>query len=305
MKKKTSLAKFVIGVLVVCVVAYAVILLSGMHYGIRNGLFNMSEQQVRNASKVTTAKFEDVLNRLKLCSDYIVGSYPVYRVNRLNSWADDLSDDALSYFGAVATVIVDVNGNQISPTRNGTLSPRGREFIKRALDGITSSDFLAVGEEIHAMHCVPLKDDGRIVGAFIVRANCTSDEVLNEIFFDTGYDVIVFADGNKRAHTTMSAVKGTRLDDSATVANVMAGNEELTTRVLSGEKTIAFYYPLKDKEGNILTMIYMGKKYKDVDAIARTIFIGVCIIALICTILEADRYYIHFCCKGCKTVEGC
>lgn len=304
MKKKTSLGKFVIGVLVVCVCAYTTVLLVGTNYGIKNGLFNMAEMQLREAQTVPISKFKDVLDRLQLCSEYVSKSHMRYREDHADRWADMLASEAMTYFAANAAMIVDANGNQVSSERYGKPTARGVEFLRRALNGNETNDYLSQNEEINAARCFPLKSGDRIIGACLLRADCTADAVLNEVLYDTGYDVIVFADGNKRARTTMPAIKGTRLDDAETVSKVMAGGEVLTTRILAGEKQIAFYYPFKDMEGEILTMIYLGKSFADVDNISRSIFAGVAVVALLCTLIESIIIIVIFIIKVTKPLKA-
>lgn len=304
MKKKTSLAKFVIGVLIVCVCAYTVVLLAGTNYGIKNGLFNMAEQQLREAQTVPISKFNDVLNRLHLCGEYVLKMQNTYREDHPNSWFDRLASESVEYFGAAAAMVFDANGNQLSSERYGTPTTRGHDFVRRALTGKEVDDFLCQNEELSAVRCFPLKSGDRIFGACLLRADCTADDVINEVLFDTGYDVIVFADGNKRARTTMPAIKGTRLDDLETVSTVMAGGEVLATRMLAGEKHIAFYFPFKDREDNILTMIYLGKKYDEVEAMSRRIFAGVAIVALLCTLIESVIIIVIFIVKVARPLKA-
>lgn len=259
------------------------LLLVGLRAAVSQGLFAMSRNNVDISSDVTIREIDQVNNNLHLGNAFIADNVPVYMANRPETWAKDLTDEARNYFGADAAVIVNAEGVQLSPESNGKVSRV--DIMRTALSGQETNELVLIDGDIHCIYATPIFIDGRVSGAIIVRRIASTDELVNEIKANTGYDVIIFSDGNRRAYTSIPGLKGTRLDDQKTVDLVMGGGEETTTRMLNGEEWIAHYYPLKNKKGEVLTMLFMGMPYSDVNKIANRIFFAVLIIAVIMSII--------------------
>lgn len=281
--RRSSVVRFFICGLTIEMLVFSVVVLIGLRLAVSQGLFAMSRDGVRKLSEVTIKEINSVNNNLKLCNSYIVDNVSTYMTNRPETWASDLTDQAKQYFGADAAAIVNAEGVQVSPERNGKISRV--DIMRKALAGQDVNELVLIDGDIYCIYASPILIDGRVRGAMVVRKIASTDEIVNSIAFDTGYDVTIFSDGNKRAYTNMPGLKGTRLDDQETLDLVMSGGEVLTTRMLNGENYIAYYYPLRDTKGEVLTMLYMGRKYSEVEAIAHKIFFTVLVISIIMDII--------------------
>lgn len=281
--RRSSVVRFFICGLTIAMLVFSVVVLIGLRLAVSQGLFAMSRDGVRKSSEVTIKEINSVNNNLKLCNSYIVDNVSTYMTNRPETWASDLTDQAKQYFGADAAAIVNAEGVQVSPERNGKISRV--DIMRKALAGQDVNELVLIDGDIHCIYASPILIDGRVRGAMVVRKIASTDEIVNSIALDTGYDVTIFSDGNKRAYTNMTGLKGTRLDDQETLDLVMSGGEVLTTRMLNGENCIAYYYPLRDTKGEVLTMLYMGRKYSEVEAIAHKIFFTVLVISIIMDII--------------------
>ena len=153
------------------------------------------------------------------------------------------------------------------------------------LSGQSIDELVTLNDDIHCVYGAPIMIDGRVRGAVIVRKIATTDELVSEIKNDTGFDVTFYSNGSLRAHTSVTGLRGTHLDDSKTVDLVMSGGEIITNSIINGEEWISYYYPLKDRSGQVLTMLFMGTPYSSVRSIANRIFFVVMIICIVMSVI--------------------
>lgn len=281
--RRGSVVRFFIVGMTIAMLIFSIVVLIGVRLAVSQGLFAMSRDAIKNASSVTVSQIHNIHQSLKMCNDYVATNVPTYMRNRPETWASDLTDQAKEFFGADAAAIVDADGVQVSPERNGKISRV--DIMRRALAGEAQNEIVLIDGDIHCLYATPILIDGRVRGAVVVRKIASTDKLVETVASETGYDVTIFTDGNRRSYTSMPGLKGTRLDDQKTVDTVMAGGEVLATRMLNGENNIAYYYPLKDERGQVLSMLYMGRRYSDVESIANNIFVGVLIISIVMDII--------------------
>lgn len=282
-ERRSSVVRFFITAVTVAMLSFAVILLIGLKIAVNDGLFAMSRNNVQNSGSVTVREIERVSNDLRLCNEFLVGNIQAYMANYPETWATNLTEQAMTYFGADAAVIVDSNGVQLSSERNGKVSRV--DIMRIALSGQSTNELVLIDNDIHCIYATPILIDGRVRGAIIVRKIASTDELVQTIKADTGFDVTIFADGTLRARTSIQGMQGTRLDDQKTLDLVMGGGETITTRIINNEEWISYYYPLKDKKGQVLTMLFMGTPYSGVRNIANKIFFAVLAICIIMIVI--------------------
>ncbi len=281
--RRSSVVRFFIVGVAVAMLAFSVMLLIGLRIAVNQGLFAMSRNTVQKSGEVTIREINNVHNALKLCNEYLVDNVQIYMRDRPDTWAADLTDEAKKYFGADMAVIVNAEGVQVSPERNGKVYRP--DIMRDALSGKSVDELVTLNDDIHCVYGSPIIIDGRVRGAVIVRKIATTDELVKEIKEDTGYDVTVYSNGSLRAHTSVQGLQGTHLDDQKIVDLVMGGGEIITNSIINNEEWISYYYPLKDRKGQVLTMLFMGTPYSDIRATAKRIFFTVMIICIIMSVI--------------------
>ena len=281
--KRSSVVQFFITALAFAMFAFSVMLLVGLRIAVNQGLFAMSRDNVRKSGVVTISEIYRVHDELKLCNDYILANVDNFMRDFPDTWARELTDEAMKYFGADMAVIVDARGVQLSPERNGRVYQP--DIMRTALSGKSIDEIVDHNNDIFCVYGSPITVDGQTIGASIVSKIASTDALVNEIKSDTGFDVTIYTDGSLRSHTTIPGLQGTRMDDKETLDLVMAGGEIITTATVNNEEWISYYYPLKDRKGQVLTMLLMGTPYSDVRKTANRIFLLVLAISIVMSIV--------------------
>lgn len=281
--KRSSVVRFFVTGVALAMLAFSVMLLIGLRIAVDQGLFAMSRDNLRKSGEVTIREINNVHNNLKLCNEYLVDNIEEYMEDRPDTWAADLTDEAKKYFGADMAVIVNAEGVQVSPERNGKIYRP--DIMKTALSGKSTDELVIFNDDIHCVYGSPILIGGRVRGAVVVRKVASTDDLVKEIKEDTGFDVTIYSNGSLRAHTSVSGLQGTHLDDKKTVDLVMGGGDVITNSIINNEEWISYYYPLKDRKGQVLTMLFMGTPYSDVRKIANKIFFTVLIISIVMSVV--------------------
>ncbi|MDE7291858.1 MAG: methyl-accepting chemotaxis protein [Treponemataceae bacterium] len=282
-EKRSSVVRFFVTGVALAMLVFSVMLLIGLRIAVNQGLFAMSRDTVHKSGEVTIREINRVHEALKLCNEYLVDNVATYMRNRPDTWAADLTDEAKKYFGADMAVIVNAEGVQVSPERNGKVYRP--DIMQAALSGNSVDELVTLNEDIHCVYGSPIVIDGRVRGCVIVRKIASTDSLVQEIKEDTGYDVTIYAtNGTLRAHTSVAGLKGTHMNDQKIADLVLGGGEIITNSIINDEEWISYYYPLKDRSGKVLTMLFMGTPYSSVRATAKRIFFTVMIICIVMSI---------------------
>ncbi|MDE5775736.1 MAG: cache domain-containing protein [Treponemataceae bacterium] len=282
--RRSSVVRFFVSGVALAMLAFSVMLLIALRIAVDQGLFAMSRDNVHKSGEVTIREINRVHEALKLCNEYLVDNVATYMRNRPETWAADLTDEAKKYFGADMAVIVNAEGVQVSPERNGKVYRP--DIMKTALSGKSIDELVTLNEDIHCVYGSPIIIDGRVRGCVIVRKIASTDSLVQEIKEDTGYDVTIYAtNGTLRAHTSVQGLKGTHMNDQKIADLVLGGGEIITNSIINDEEWISYYYPLKDRSGKVLTMLFMGTPYSDVRKTANRIFFTVLIICVIMSVI--------------------
>lgn len=282
-EKRSSVVRFFITGMAIAMMAFSVMLLIGLRITVNQGLFAMSRDNVKKSGEVTIREIENVNSSLKLCNNFLVGNIQTYMDSRPETWAEDLTQHAIEYFGADTAVIVNKRGVQISPERNGKIFQQ--EIVEAALSGKSTNELVLLDDDIHWICAAPILINWRVQGAIIVTKIASTTELLNEIKSNTGFDITIFSRGSLRAHTTLQGQEGSYFDNQKIVDLVMGGGETTTTVSIDNEEWIAYYYPLKNKRGKVITMLFIGTPYSGVKKISNQIFFLVLAVAIIMSII--------------------
>ncbi len=114
---------------------------------------------------------------------------------------------------------------------------------------------------IRAAH--PIKQDGAVIGAVALGNSLASDKFVDDIKNNTGMEVTIF-DGDTRAATTIikegKRAVGTRMDNPQVLETVLKKGEIfLSKNTILGRSYETAYWPLKDGNGKIDGMFFIGK----------------------------------------------
>ena len=215
----------------------------------------------------------------------------------------DLAENFLVNKKEGMLVIVNENGQVVArgedrERRGDSLSDDA--LIKRSLVGESNSSVVAkegvLAPEISIRSAVPVKKDGRIVGA-VMTGIIIDSAFVEGIKRATNLEASLYGD-NRLSSTTLLATDG-----KSRPLGVKEENEKVKTVVLGkgssfsspvnllGRPYFAAYLPLKDIDNNVLGMLFVGKPQESVLASAGRSIEFTFIVAVILLVLSVFPAY--------------
>lgn len=138
----------------------------------------------------------------------------------------------------------------------------------------------------------PVTHDGKIVGAVTVGISLSDFDFVDKIKSFTGLETTVF-EMDTRLTTTIvkdgKRVVGTKMDNPKVIDVVLTKGEEFfSTNVILGNSFQAAYWPIKDPNGKISGMYFVGKPLNVIETAKRNVSLAILLvtsllaIAMIC-----------------------
>ncbi|KAF0234526.1 MAG: methyl-accepting chemotaxis [Desulfovibrionaceae bacterium] len=135
----------------------------------------------------------------------------------------------------------------------------------------------------------PIKREGAIIGAVAMGNSLIGEKFVDDIKNGTGLEVTLF-DGDTRISTTVKKdgqrAVGTKMDNPKVIETVLHKGELFLSRnIILGKSYDTAYWPLKDANGKIEGMFFIGKNREFLDgiqdSIAWTTFLAAAAISII------------------------
>jgi methyl-accepting chemotaxis protein len=214
--------------------------------------------------------------------------------------ADDLkalSQLAISSFKLDDFVVADKSGRLVSQAT--TLDPLDADLsswepVRSALEGKPFSGIIQHGQDNFWLDAsIPVKDKtGNIVGVATLCSSLCAEGFVDSLGATYDVAVTIFA-GDKRVMTTIHGDKGER------IIGTQLKNPKIEQRVLKdgaefdgisnikGSRYIAVYKPLRDFQGTVLGMVFMGENIHIINKISAsmTVVSAITISALILLVI--------------------
>jgi methyl-accepting chemotaxis protein len=183
--------------------------------------------------------------------------------------ANSLLTMGLTSFSVDYMTVTDLQGNifanTIDPTKNG-VNIFSQPGIQKAVAGIDSVGMELDGSKFYMRAATPLKNsDGQIIGALSMGYDMSSQAFVDKVGRLLDADVTIFG-GDMRLATTLKDASGKSLAGTPltnqTILNqvLMAGSGPYVGySVINGSDYIARYDPLKNSDGKIIGMFFVGK----------------------------------------------
>ncbi|GAB6036384.1 hypothetical protein JCM15519_09430 [Fundidesulfovibrio butyratiphilus] len=217
--------------------------------------------------------------------------------------------DLLKHFGeeliqtgqAEFIVFVDAQGKVLarghSPKYGDSIATQ--ECVRQALAGSESS-LIEPGKivKISLRAAAPVRSEGKIVGAIITGQNITgSNTFVDDIKKTFDVEATIFYD-KVRESTTITRngerVVGTALDNQQVLDTVLGqGHEQAVELSLFGRPYLSLYWPIKDRLGKPIGMLFIGKDLRVLDQVQWDMFMRiavVCVAAMV--VLCIIGYYV-------------
>ncbi len=284
MKRRESVAVRVIGLLFFGMIIYSIALFSVINRQLMTGFQDYMENTLIKQSEGVQNYIDEISAELqrstKSLTEYF---YEEYEQKGFSPrFVNDICHRVLKYSDADGAIIVDAQGNKVTTTSLGSID--FSRFINRAIKGENVSSVFIDGKHIYAVVAIPLTVNGKLVGAAITKQRISDDKFVSKMA--SLYDVKAeYYYKYTRVYSTYTLMTGMETNNKYIIDAVMAGQPVQAIVNINGEEFIAYYFPIKDKEGNVLTTFHIGKPMSDVRKIAKGIFIPLIIIAAFITVI--------------------
>ena len=283
--KQKSAVKFILTILAVCIIAYSAVITIVVNRKINSELEASFFRDVKAQSVSFGDEFgverdwveSEVRNLKMLTEDALVNG--MAGVVLMDSFCHRFIEEA----GLDYMVFMDDKGNQISSTDFGVLdNPR---FVEIAFQGDVYSDLVFQNGNVYAVAIAPIMDSaGNIAGAVMGKENLSTDSFVEHLSSITNSDITIFS-GTKRVVTSLAMMKDTEINDSGIIDDVMRGNARSLVTKINGINSIAYYFPLFDGMGDVLTTLYIGKPLAVVDILSSAIMRSMIVVIAFSTLV--------------------
>ena len=283
--KQKSAVKFILTILAVCIIAYSAVITIVVNRKIKSELEASFFRDVKAQSVSFGDEFgverdwveSEVRNLKMLTEDALVNG--MAGVVLMDSFCHRFIEEA----GLDYMVFMDDKGNQISSTDFGVLdNPR---FVEIAFQGDVYSDLVFQNGNVYAVAIAPIMDSaGNIAGAVMGKENLSTDSFVEHLSSITNSDITIFS-GTKRVVTSLAMMKDTEINDSDIIDDVMRGNARSLVTKINGINSIAYYFPLFDGMGDVVTTLYIGKPLAIVDILSSAIMRSMIVVIAFSTLV--------------------
>ena len=284
MKKFKSVAVQFIGLLTAGILVYSVMLFAVVRYELGKGLIENFGKEIQEKEKVVLDKISEQRNNLNNTVSWLCEIYQ----NEYNEHPDHsgeanaLCQSAIKYFGIDSIAVYDVRGTMISSAKYGT--PVAPAIVKSGLSGESTNTIIQEGNDFIAVTTAPVSVNNRNVGVVIGKSIISSDRFVADVKSFVGLDFTVF-NGTKRAYTTVENMKGTEIADKTIIERVMKGENVIMEADIHGVPYLTNYFPLKDNDGSIVTVLFLGEEISIIDVVINKIFGSLIVVAVILTLM--------------------
>ncbi len=198
----------------------------------------------------------------------------------------------LSTFSAETIFVTDAKGVILARGHSDDAgdSAASRLSVSEALQGKPSVGVergKLIKFQLLAAH--PLTLDGKVVGVVAIGDSLATDEYVDEVKALTGMEATIF-EGDTRISTTImkegKRAVGTKMDNPKVLETVLQKGEVFLSRnAILGKNYETAYWPLRDLQGKVLGMYFIGKDRSIIEAtqdrITLVMFVAGTIISLI------------------------
>lgn len=309
-RKKSSASVFVCVVVAFGLLLYALITFTVVRLKIKENLVSYFHEEVVDEMNVlaseidaTMKSLEDAAYEFKLDFEYTCKNFGFS-----NGALELLQENAINIKKIDTVVVFDRNGRQISDEKYGT-APKS-DLVEKALAGSSPKNYVYMNGGFYSIMAFPLKEDGKITRAAVMKKKCLSDEILKKFFKYSECEATVF-DGDTRLYTTLPNMRGSKIDDISIIEKVKNGEKLTVLAKIDGIEYLSYYSPFYDLDGNFLTTLFVAKKLeisseiiKNITAVLGIVLFTVAVGILVCLVFVIYLKMLNPLLKSTKAIEN-
>lgn len=265
---RLSFSGKIIGLIAVSIFIVAVSIFIISNYVVSKGMDDQSREDIAKMSESVQAYIEDAKTRAQKAAVVLAGEASIVAAieNKDNSAVQKHGKDGIKNLQVSLVTIADASGSVVGRGHSDKVgdSVSNQNNVKKALAGASSMDIEegTVVKFSFRAGC-PVKKGDTVIGSVTTGIDLTSDAFVDEIKKRYGIEFTIFQ-GDTRAATTIirdgKRAVGTKMDNPRVIETVLKKGEKFfDVNKIIGKEYNTSYWPLKNAEGKIIGMLFIGK----------------------------------------------
>ena len=290
MKANTkSISKQVFITLIAGIVVYSCLLFWVIHFQLQKSLENYFKDELVQMQDDTLLEINKVQRQLDGAVLWIEKNIENNRiidaVGRVQyAKLDAVTKEAVGFFSVSSIAYYDRSASVIASYPQGEKASNA--LLKKALNGNSSSDVEKIGDELYVVSACPILAQGGsgVSGAVIAKRKLFSDEMVAQMSKQLHMEFTVFA-GSRRLYTSVDGMKGTEVADKSLLENARKTGQHIVQAKIGDKSFLTDYFALQDNNGEVLTVLFIGKEMSLIQHVVTKVFTPLVIAALILSII--------------------
>ena len=287
--KTKSISKQVLITLIAGIVIYSGLLFWVIHFQLQKSLENYFKDELVQMQDDTLLEINKVQRQLDGAVLWIEKNIENNRiidaVGRVQyAKLDAVTKEAVGFFSVSSIAYYDRSASVIASYPQGEKASNA--LLKKALNGNSSSDVEKIGDELYVVSACPILAQGGsgVSGAVIAKRKLFSDEMVAQMSKQLHMEFTVFA-GSRRLYTSIDGMKGTEVADKSLLENARKTGQHIVQAKIGDKSFLTDYFALQDNNGEVLTVLFIGKEMSLIQHVVTKVFTPLVIAALILSII--------------------
>ena len=287
--KTKSISKQVLITLIAGIVIYSGLLFWVIHFQLQKSLENYFKDELVQMQDDTLLEINKVQRQLDGAVLWIEKNIENNRiidaVGRVQyAKLDAVTKEAVGFFSVSSIAYYDRSASVIASYPQGEKASNA--LLKKALNGNSSSDVEKIGDELYVVSACPILAQGGsgVSGAVIAKRKLFSDEMVAQMSKQLHMEFTVFA-GSRRLYTSVDGMKGTEVADKSLLENARKTGQHIVQAKIGDKSFLTDYFALQDNNGEVLTVLFIGKEMSLIQYVVTKVFTPLVIAALILSII--------------------
>ena len=287
--KTKSISKQVLITLIAGIVIYSGLLFWVIHFQLQKSLENYFKDELVQMQDDTLLEINKVQRQLDGAVLWIEKNIENNRiidaVGRVQyAKLDAVTKEAVGFFSVSSIAYYNSSASVITSYPQGEKASNA--LLKKALNGNSSSDVEKIGDELYVVSACPILAQGGsgVSGAVIAKRKLFSDEMVAQMSKQLHMEFTVFA-GSRRLYTSVDGMKGTEVADKSLLENARKTGQHIVQAKIGDKSFLTDYFALQDNNGEVLTVLFIGKEMSLIQHVVTKVFTPLVIAALILSII--------------------
>lgn len=296
MKKQKSATRFIEFVIVLGIIIYTAVIDGIVSSRLNSGLKSYFTDEIKEQTAYFASEMTEELNKIEKIGESCKKLYEFMQQNKISK--STLTEQICNNFvisGADGAAAFDSNKSLVAAKSGNEKLFKNQiieQMISDAINKKSGSDFVKVNGSLFAISVFPLINGNKTENVIIGFKELSTQEIVDKVKEATLSEATIF-DEYTRQVTTIDGMKGTTLANPEIIDRVKKEQKAISVINKIGTKdSISCYFPIFNKNGEVLTTLYLGKPLTVAELVSAAIFQPLIIFSVLCMIVIAILFII-------------